>query len=221
MSVTRKKYREVGTLHGEFAERCDLIRARLDDFARVPAGHYFYELAYCILTPQSSAAHAEKAVHALEEISFREQGENPTALLRQKDRYIRFHNTKAKRLLAIRDLYPLVERELVHSRSIPDFAYRDASRLREWLVANVKGLGWKEASHFLRNIGYRNLAILDRHILRNLRRHGVLRVVPRSLTSKRYLAIEQHFALFSTAVGIPLDELDLLFWSRETGEIRK
>ena len=221
MSVTRKKYRDVETLHGEFAEKRDLIRARLDDFARVPARHYFYELVYCILTPQSSAAHAEKAVHALEQASFRERGENPTALLRQRDRYIRFHNTKARRLLAIRDLYPLVERELVHSRSIPDFAYRDASRLREWLVAHVKGLGWKEASHFLRNIGYRNLAILDRHILRNLRHHGVLRSIPQSLTSKRYLAIEHHFTLFSTAVGIPLDELDLLFWSKETGEIRK
>ncbi len=209
------------TLHGEFAERCDFIRARLEDFACVPAGHYFYELVYCLLTPQSSAANAEKAVHALEQVLFRERGENPTTLLRQKDRYIRFHNTKAKRLLAIRDLYPLVERELVHSRNIPDFAYRDASRLRAWLVANVKGLGWKEASHFLRNVGYRNLAILDRHILRNLRRHGVLRAVPQSLTSKRYLAIEQQFALFSSAVGISLDELDLLFWSRETGEIRK
>jgi N-glycosylase/DNA lyase len=221
MSVPRKKYREVETLHGEFAERGDFIRARLEDFARVPAGHCFYELAYCILTPQSSAAHAEKAVHALEQVSFRERGENPTALLRQKDRYIRFHNTKAARLLAIRDFYPLVERELVHSRNIPDFAYRDASRLRAWLVANVKGLGWKEASHFLRNVGYRNLAILDRHILRNLRRHGVLRAVPQSLTAKRYLAIERQFALFSAAVGISLDELDLLFWSRETGEIRK
>jgi N-glycosylase/DNA lyase len=221
MSVTGKKYREVEMLHAEFAERCELIRARLDDFARVPAGNYFYELAYCILTPQSSAVHAEKVVRALQEVSFRERGENPAALLRQKDQYIRFHNTKAGRLLAIRDLYPLVERELLHSKTIPDFARRDTSRLREWLVANVKGLGWKEASHFLRNIGYRNLAILDRHILRNLRRHGVLRSLPKSLTPKRYLAIEQHVAQFSAAVGITVDELDLLFWSRETGEILK
>jgi len=221
MSAAGKKYREVESLHAEFAQRCELIRARLEDFARVPAGHYFYELAYCLLTPQSSAARAESVVRALQHVSFRERGDNPTALLRQRDQYIRFHNTKARRLLAIRDLYPLVERELAQSRNTPDFAWRNASRLREWLVANVKGLGWKEASHFLRNIGYRNLAILDRHILRNLRRHGVLRSLPQSITPKRYLAIEQRFALFSTAVGITLDELDLLFWSRETGEIRK
>jgi N-glycosylase/DNA lyase len=221
MSAAGKLYRELETLRNDFAHRREPIRARLEDFAGIPARHYFYELAYCLLTPQSSAVHAEKVVLALQKMSFRERGENPTALLRQKDQYIRFHNTKAARLLAIRDLYPLVERELLRSRETPDFARRDAPRLREWLVANVKGLGWKEASHFLRNIGYRNLAILDRHILRNLRRHGVLRSLPQSLTQKRYLSIEQNFTLFSAAIGISMDELDLLFWSRETGEIRK
>jgi N-glycosylase/DNA lyase len=88
-------------------------------------------------------------------------------------------------------------------------------------VVNVKGMGWKEASHFLRNIGYRDLAILDRHILRNLKLHGVIRSYPASLTPKRYLAIEKAFERFASAVGIPMDELDLLFWSRETGTILK
>jgi N-glycosylase/DNA lyase len=221
MSTAGKRYRELDILHIDFLHRSELIHARLAEFSQVPAGDYFYELAYCLLTPQSSAVHAGKVVLALQKISFRERGGDPTALLRQKDQYIRFHNTKARRLLAIRDLYPLVEKELLHSRDTPDFARRDASRLREWLVTNVKGLGWKEASHFLRNIGYRDLAILDRHILKNLRRHGVLRSLPQSLTAKRYLAIEQAFALFSATIGITMDELDLLFWSRETGEIRK
>jgi N-glycosylase/DNA lyase len=88
-------------------------------------------------------------------------------------------------------------------------------------VKNVKGLGWKEASHFLRNIGHRNLAILDRHILRNLKRHGVIKSLPKTLTPKRYLVIEQKFMEFSSTIGITMDELDLLFWSRETGEILK
>jgi len=38
----------------------------------------------------------------------------------------------------------------------------------EWLVKNLTGLGYKEAGHFLRNIGSGKIAILDRHILRNL-----------------------------------------------------
>jgi N-glycosylase/DNA lyase len=65
------------------------------------------------------------------------------------------------------------------------------------------------------------LTILDRHILRNLQRYGAIRTVPKSLTRKRYLSVEQRFIEFSGNVGIPVDELDLLFWSMETGEIRK
>ena len=90
-----------------------------------------------------------------------------------------------------------------------------------WLVETVNGLGWKEASHFLRNIGYRNLGILDRHILKNLRYHGVLFRIPETLTLKRYRLIEKKFQRFAEEIGISLNELDLLFWSRETGSILK
>ncbi|MBE0557207.1 MAG: hypothetical protein IH628_08240 [Proteobacteria bacterium] len=91
-----------------------------------------------------------------------------------------------------------------------------------WLVKNVDGLGLKEATHFLRNIGRNgDLAILDRHILRNLKRYGVLRSIPRSLSGREYLRIEVRFHRFARAIGIPINHLDLLFWSRETGLIRK
>jgi len=110
-------------------------------------------------------------------------------------------------------MFPEIAAKLLNGSSGPE--------LREWLVGNVNGLGWKEASHFLRNIGHRDLAILDRHILKNLTKHGVLRALPATLTPKRYLAIEAKFARFASAVGLTMDELDLLFWSRETGEILK
>ena len=96
-----------------------------------------------------------------------------------------------------------------------------AYELREWLVKNVKGLGYKEASHFLRNIGYRNLAILDRHILRNLVRVGVLKQIPKSISRFNYLETEKEFLDYSKKIKIPMDELDLLFWSMETGDILK
>jgi N-glycosylase/DNA lyase len=96
-----------------------------------------------------------------------------------------------------------------------------SEELREWLVTNVKGLGWKEASHFLRNIGHRNLAILDRHILRNLEKYSVIRSLPKRLTKKEYLRIEEKFRRFAIAVGLSMDELDLLFWSMETGKVLK
>jgi N-glycosylase/DNA lyase len=45
--------------------------------------------------------------------------------------------------------------------------------------------------------------------------------MPDSLTPKRYLSIESRMERFSKDVGIPMAALDLLFWSRETGEIFK
>jgi N-glycosylase/DNA lyase len=89
-------------------------------------------------------------------------------------------------------------------------------------VKNVRGLGYKEATHFLRNVGLNGgLAILDRHILRNLKRYRAIRSLPKSLSRKKYLALERSFLHFADRIGISLDELDLLFWSMETGVIRK
>ena len=100
--------------------------------------------------------------------------------------------------------------------------FRSPREARAWLVAEVDGFGFKEASHFLRNIGRgEDLAILDRHILRNLIRHRVIGRMPRSLTPKRYLAIEARMRTFADQVGISLGILDLLWWSRQTGEIFK
>ena len=93
--------------------------------------------------------------------------------------------------------------------------------MREFLVKNVKGHGYKEVSHFMRNIGYKNLSILDRHILKNLKKYKVIDEIPKSLTAKKYCEIEDKFLEFSKKINIPMDHLDLLFWSRETGEIFK
>jgi len=207
------KYRSVEAIvddHGRIAGR---IRTRLEEFARVREEEYFYELAYCLLTPQSSAVNAGATVERLKSADLLGSDVDPTATLFRKDYYIRFHNTKARHLLEAKRKLPEILASL-RRQAAP-------AEKRAWLVANVRGLGWKEASHFLRNIGYRDLAILDRHILRNLRRHAVIRALPKSLTPGRYIAIEEKFRGFARAIGIPMDELDLLFWSRETGEILK
>ncbi len=208
-----KAYRDVGALKAEFQLRRDAIEKRLDEFAAVPPSEFFYELVYCLLTPQTSAVNAGKAVDALVAANFKESEFDPARVLHQKSFYIRFHNTKGRHLLAAKRQFPDIQGRL----SEP---YAGAEH-RLWLVNNVKGLGWKEASHFLRNIGYRNLAILDRHILRNLKRHGAIRSLPATLTPKRYLRIEKQFARFAEDIGISMDEIDLLFWSRETGVLLK
>jgi len=197
-----------------YKERRIAIRKRLREFSKVQPADYFYELVYCLLTPQSSAAHAEQVVAKLHEARFQYRDVNPEPFLRRKECYIRFHRTKSLHLLRMKDQFSVIAQKLSEPVS--------AVELREWLVKNVLGLGYKEASHFLRNIGRNDsLAILDRHILRNLKRLGVINSIPKSISRKHYLDIEKRFSKFAIDLGIVLDELDLVFWCMETGEIRK
>ena len=93
---------------------------------------------------------------------------------------------------------------------------------RAWLAANVKGMGFKEASHFLRNIGLgKDLAILDRHILKNLHKFKVIKKIPKSLSEKKYLEIESLMKQWAQRSRIPLSHLDFLLWHKETGHIFK
>ena len=93
---------------------------------------------------------------------------------------------------------------------------------REWLVHNIRGIGYKEASHFLRNIGRgEELAILDRHILRSLKALDVIEEIPRTLSRSKYLEIEAKMRGFAEKIDIPMGEFDLLLWYMGTGEIFK
>lgn len=174
---------------------------------------YFYELCFCLCTPQSKAAHADRVVSLLKERSFYEQGFDPVDLLRDPAHYIRFHRTKANRLLAARYQFPDIARMLASEC--------EPQQKRYWLAANVQGMGMKEAAHFLRNIGYRNLGILDRHILKHLVQCGVFAELPPIGTIQLYRRAEQAFADFAESTGIAIDELDLFFWYLQAGEILK
>jgi N-glycosylase/DNA lyase len=200
-------------LQEAFAMRGAAIRNRLADFAAVAPDDYFYELVYCLLTPQSSAVNAGTVVDRLREADLLHREIALESVLRDPSHYIRFHNTKARWLREARADIAAIVGTIIDTH--------DSAALRVWLIRHVNGLGWKEASHFLRNIGRRNLAILDRHILKNLVRYGVLRSRPKTLTPKRYLAIERRFMGFADEMQISMDELDLLFWSLETGLILK
>ncbi len=102
-------------------------------------------------------------------------------------------------------------------------SFDDPHARRDFFAKNksVKGLGYKESSHFLRNIGFSGYAILDKHILSSLREMGVIGRRARSMTPARYLEIEKKLREFAEEIGIDLDHLDLLLWSRKTGEILK
>ena len=92
--------------------------------------------------------------------------------------------------------------------------------LREWLVKNIKGLGYKEASHFLRNIGFDDYAIIDFHIVDLLVKYNIIQK-PKSLTKQKYLEIEEKLRKIAKKTNLTLAELDLYLWYMETGKILK
>jgi len=99
--------------------------------------------------------------------------------------------------------------------------FSDERLAREWLVKRIKGLGYKEASHFLRNVGYKNVAILDRHVVRVMYEYGLISEVPGTLTRRKYLELEQRLERLAERTGLSLGELDLYLWFMRTGKILK
>ena len=197
-------------LLNEYKKKSSVINSRLNDFKNVKEEDWFYEMCFCILTPQSTARGADRAIQTLKKLNFKNKNFDTASYLSGE---IRFHNNKSKYLVEAKNKHNEIKSRLKNSKN--------SFELRDWLVKNVKGLGYKECSHFLRNIGHRDLAILDRHILKNLVKLKIINEVPKSLTPKVYFEIEDKFKNFSKEVGISMDELDLLFWSMEAGEVFK
>ncbi|MHC1631467.1 MAG: N-glycosylase/DNA lyase [Methanotrichaceae archaeon] len=199
----------------------DEIAARLDEFRGVwETGNdrdLFAELAFCLLTPQSRARTCWSAVQRLRENDLLFTGSSDQ--ISEELPGIRFKTRKAIYIVKAREQFTKDGRIFI--RPLVS-GFSDSYKAREWLVKNVKGLGHKEASHFLRNIGLgENLAILDRHILKNLKLLGVVKEIPKSLTKKKYLEIEENMKKFSEKTGIFMSHLDLVLWSKETGKIFK
>ncbi len=177
----------------------------------------FFELCFCILTPQSKAINCAKAIENLIKSNLLLKGNK--AQIRSKLKGIRFSNNKADYIVAARSSFKNSGGVIKMKNKID---INDIYKTRDWFVKNIKGLGYKESSHFLRNIGLGyDIAILDRHILRNLEKYKVIKNIPVSMSKKKYLIIEDKFRKFSKKINISMEELDLLFWSLETGFIFK
>jgi len=177
----------------------------------------FAELAFCLLAPQSKAKICWRAIEKMckDNVLLKGNKDEIVGYLRG----VRFKNNKAVYIANAREMFmkngKVKIKEILRS-------FKDPREIRDWLVKNVKGMGYKEASHFLRNIGMgEDFAILDRHILKNLKVLGIIDSIPRSMTKKRYMEIEGRMRGFSREIGIPMSHLDLLFWSKETGEVFK
>lgn len=187
----------------------DKIISRLADFRNLDENNYFKEFLFCLLTPQSNA---QKCWQAIEEISKLKEL-NQKSIFNILKSKTRFHITKTKYVLEAPKSWELIKSSLNN---------QNRKELRDTLADAVNGYGLKEASHFLRNIGKSNnqIAILDRHILKNLIKYNIIKEA-KIKSKKHYLAIESLFLQFADSIKIPPDELDLLWWSQENGEIFK
>ncbi len=190
-------------LQKTYLEKREAIRARLAEFEAIMLGgddgRLFEELVFCIFT---AGASARMGLNSIEKV--------------------RPHLFKAGQKRLCRSLvgahrYPLRLRERLDSFG------DDVEARRDFFAKNpgVKGVGYKESSHYLRNIGYRGYAILDKHILRTLYEAGVIDSPDPPGAKKKYLAVEDRMRKFAEDIKINLDELDLLLWSNKTGVILK
>jgi len=197
------------------------IEKRLNEFEEIWNARndedIFAELIFCILTPQSKAITCSYAVERICQDKLFLRGNSKQIANRLYD--IRFKNKKAMFIVEARNRF-IKDGKISIKSKIKKF--ENARKAREWLVQNIKGFGYKEASHFLRNIGHgEELAILDRHVLKNLESLGIIKENPKNFQRNKYYEIENLMGDFARRINIPIDHLDLLLWYKETGRIFK
>jgi N-glycosylase/DNA lyase len=191
-----------------------IVDNRMAEFAakgRGPSDEIFSELCFCLMTANFNAQRSigiqrsvgagfctlpEKQLHA-----------------RLKEGGHRFPEARARYMAEAQKQRKEIEDAIERLQD-------DEPGLRKWLAENVRGLGCKEASHFMRNIGFTDIAIIDFHIIDLLVRYGIV-ARPKTLTPKKYLEIEAALRGIARKAGLNLAELDLYLWYMETGKILK
>jgi N-glycosylase/DNA lyase len=197
------------------------IDLRLAEFANIGLRgsdeRLFEELVFCIFTAGASARMSLRSIEAVRSLLREGTHEELIEALQKKHRYPR-----------ARSGYIVVTRDYLNENCGMRLrarlaSFNDPIARRDWLARErrIKGLGYKEASHYLRNIGFRGYAILDKHILRSLHELEVIDSPLPPTTRRRYLEVEESLRRFAERINIDFDELDLILWSMKTGEILK
>ncbi len=170
----------------------------------------FFELCFCIMAANTSAELGIRMQKTLGKEPFLHYDQMDLRNALKMARY-RFYNTRSAYIYNSRwiiDELPSIVNQM------------DPWEAREYLVNGVYGIGYKEASHFLRNVGVFDFAILDKHILKSLRSSFEVEI-PKTLTGKKYLEIERKFIELSRSYGMQPGVLDLILWKEETGTVLK
>jgi len=209
---------EIKHIHNSIKNKID---KRIKDFKNVwiksNDEEIFYELVFCLLTPQSKARTCWPAVQRLKESNaiFKFDKFQIAEIIHP----VRFKYNKAGYILEAKDKF--YDDGKFNIRSIISNINDNINR-REWFVENIKGVGFKEASHFLRNIGFcDDITILDRHIIKNLYKLNIIDSIPKTISKKDYYSIENKMIKFAEDIKISVDHLDFVLWFKETKDIFK
>ena len=197
------------------------IAARLGEFDEIRSSgsdlNLLEEMVFCFFTGGCSARMGLNALAAVRPILL--DGDQ-AMLAKALSGVHRYPNARARYVVASREF--LRERfNLEIRKQIESFDCRLARR--DWLVKEkgIKGLGYKEASHYLRNIGFKGYAILDKHVLNCLFELKIIDDPKPPNTRTKYLKIEENLRQLTEMTQIDFDELDLVLWSMKTGVILK
>lgn len=208
------------------SEVSDKIGNRLKEFAAFKnkaADAWFSELCFCLLTANSKAKTALNIQNELGANGFYTLSQNEIRNCIKRNKH-RFHNNKSKFIVNAREHFDIKDKITAIIKDTGNIKYNNTNSelaAREWLVKNIKGLGYKESSHYLRNTGHFNLAILDRHVLNLMVENKLLQEKPKSLNRTRYLAIEQKLEKVADRLQMSQAELDMYLWYMKTGEVLK
>ncbi len=213
----------VESIRATHQARLEEIRARLAEFRAIwrtgSDAQLWEELVFCIFTAGASARMGLRAVEATRPLLMHGRSDQMTLALKRAG---------AHRFPVARPGYIVVTRKYLNEycgmglrRKLRSFS--DPIERRDWLAqeGRIKGLGYKESSHFLRNIGLKGYAILDKHVWRCLADLSLVAGSSPPTTRIRYLETEKTLSLFARDIRIDVDELDLVLWSLKTGEILK
>ena len=202
-------------------QRKDEIEARLAEFREIGLAasdeRLWEEMVFCFFTGGCSARMGMRSIEAVRPLLISGEQEELAAALVGAHRY---PNARSRYIVASRTF--LNEHCGLQLRSLLQ-GFGDNDARRDWLVREkgIKGLGYKEASHFLRNIGYSGYAILDKHVLNCLAELKIIDDPKPPNTRTRYLTVEEKLMDLTLSLGIDFDELDLVLWSMKTGMILK
>jgi N-glycosylase/DNA lyase len=199
------------------------IRNRLAEFHEVwRTGsdlRLWEELVFCIFTAGASARMGLRSVEAVRSLLLNGSAEEMSRALQAAGAH-RFPNARPGYVVVTRT-YLRQYCDMQLRKSLLSFS--NPIERRDWLASErgIKGLGYKESSHFLRNVGLKGYGILDKHVLRCLTDLGVIDSPRPPTTRLRYLAMEERLKHFARDARIDFDELDLVLWSMKTGEVLK